>query len=313
MRVREKETLTLEPDYHPPLAWPMSLKFLADRAIPGVESVESNRYSRAVAFGESRGWINVEPAEREGALRVDVSRSLAKALMPLLTRVRNLFDLDAQPQLIEAQLSQDPRLRQIVKRQSGLRLPGAFDGFEMAMRAVLGQQISVRAARTLAGRMTESFGDPIETPNPNLSRLPVSAKRLAQADAADLTALGLTRSRAECLLALARAVAAGDLKLEPGVDVESTIERLKQLPGIGDWTAQYIAMRALRWPDAFPYSDLGLRKALGETSSKRILEIAECWRPWRAYALVHLWNSLGQTQAGGAGKATSAGEERGEE
>ncbi len=294
----EKETLTLELDYHPPLAWPRSLKFLADRAIPGVESVESNRYSRAAIIGECRGWINVEPADRENALRVEISRSLAQALPPLLARIRNLFDLDAQPQLIEAQLRQDLRLCQIVKRQSGLRLPGAFDGFEMAVRAVLGQQIRVRAARTLAGRMTESFGDPIETPNPNLNRLPVNAKRLAQADAADLTRRGLTRSRAECLLALARAVAAGDLKLEPGVDVESTIERLTQLPGIGDWTAQYIAMRALRWPDAFPYSDLGLRKALGETSSKRILEIAESWRPWRAYALMHLWNSLGQTQAG---------------
>ncbi len=312
MRVREKELLTLELDHHPPLAWPMSLKFLADRAVPGVESVESNRYSRAVMIGKSRGWINVEPAEREDALRVEISRSLVKAQSPLLARIRNLFDLDAQPQLIEAQLSQDPRLSQIVKRQSGLRLPGAFDGFEMAMRAVLGQQISVRAARTLAGRMTESFGDPIETPNPNLNHLPVNAKRLAQAGGADLTALGLTRSRAECLLALARAIATGDLRLEPGVDIQSTIERLKQLPGIGDWTAQYIAMRALHWPDAFPYSDLGLRKALGETSSKRILKIAESWRPWRAYALVHLWNSLGQTEAGGADKTTGAGGERGE-
>jgi AraC family transcriptional regulator of adaptative response / DNA-3-methyladenine glycosylase II len=305
--VGEKEALTLELDYHPPLAWLVSLKFLADRAIPGVESVESNRYSRAVVIGESQGWINVEPAEREPALRVEISPSLVNSLPALRARIRNLFDLDAQPQLIEAQLSRDSRLSQIVKRQSGLRLPGAFDGFEMAVRAVLGQQISVRAARTLAGRMTESFGDPIETPNPNLTRLPVNAKRLAQAAAADLTGLGLTRSRAECLLALARAVAAGDLELEPGVDVESTIERLKQLPGIGDWTAQYIAMRALRWPDAFPYSDLGLRKALGETSSKRILEIAESWRPWRAYALMHLWNSLSQTLSGGVGG------ERGEE
>jgi AraC family transcriptional regulator of adaptative response / DNA-3-methyladenine glycosylase II len=183
--VGEKETLTL--NYHPPLAWPRSLKFLADRAIPGVESIESNCYSRAVAIGESRGWISVEPAECENALRAGISPSLLNSLTPLLARIRNLFDLDAQPQLIEAQLSRDPRLSQIVKRQSGLRLPGAFDGFEMAMRAVLGQQISVRAARTLAGRMTESFGDPIETPNPNLNRLPVNAKRLAQANAADLT------------------------------------------------------------------------------------------------------------------------------
>jgi len=212
----------------------------------------------------------------------------------LLSMIKNLFDLDADPQLIEARLGRDERLREIVKRQSGLRLPGACDGFEMAMRAVLGQQISVAAARTIAGRITEAFGEPIETPNPNLNRVSVDAARLAQSGAADLTRFGLTGKRAECLIALAQAVADGEVRLEPGVDVPATIERLKQLPGIGDWTAQYIAMRAMRWPDAFPHSDLGLRKALGESSPKRILEIAESWRPWRAYALIHLWNSLGQ-------------------
>jgi AraC family transcriptional regulator of adaptative response / DNA-3-methyladenine glycosylase II len=287
-----KESLTPELDYRPPLVWPSLLKFLAGRAIPGVESVEENRYSRAVIIGQRSGWITVKPAQRENALRVESSRSLAEAPAPLLARIKNLFDLDAQPQLIEAHLGADARLKPLVERQSGLRLPGAFDGFEMAVRAVLGQQISVRAATTLAGRIANAFGDPIETPNPNLNRLSVRAERLAEAEVADLTALGLTRSRAECLLALARTVAAGELRLEPGVEVESTIEQLKQLPGIGDWTAQYIAMRALRWPDAFPYSDLGLRKALGEDSAKRVREIAESWRPWRAYAVIHLWNSL---------------------
>jgi AraC family transcriptional regulator of adaptative response / DNA-3-methyladenine glycosylase II len=206
--------------------------------------------------------------------------------------VRNLFDLNANPHVIEAQLSEDERLREIVKRQSGLRLPGAFDGFEMAMRAVLGQQISVAAARTIAGRITGAFAEPIETPNQKLNRVPVTASRLAQVSVADLAGLGLTGKRAECLIALARATAKGELRLEPGADIAGTIERLKQIPGIGDWTAQYIAMRALRWPDAFLHSDLGVRKALGETSSKRILEMAERWRPWRAYALMHLWRSL---------------------
>src|SRR5262249_23193486 len=131
----------------------------------------------------------------------------------------------------------------------------------------------------------------IETPNPNLNRVSVTPARLARATAADLTRFGLTGKRAECLIALACAVVEGDVKLEPGVDVEAAIERLKQLPGIGDWTAQYIAMRAMRWPDAFLHSDLGVRKALSESSSKRILEIAENWRPWRAYALMHLWYS----------------------
>jgi len=300
------QALTVRLGFRPPMAWPLLLKFLADRAIPGVESVESNRYWRAIQIGQdndqsrgqsggqSRGWINVELVEGANALRVEVSLSLARHLPSLLARVKNLFDLDAHPQLIEARLGEDERLRETAPWRSGLRLPGAFDGFEMAMRAVLGQQISVAAARTIAGRITEAFGEPVETPNPRLNRASVSAASLSMAGVADLTRLGLTGKRAECLIGLARAVAEGDVILEPGVDAEATIERLKRLPGIGDWTAQYIAMRALRWPDAFPHSDLGLRKALGETSSKRILEIAESWRPWRAYALMHLWNSLGE-------------------
>jgi AraC family transcriptional regulator of adaptative response / DNA-3-methyladenine glycosylase II len=295
-----EQVLTVRLGFRPPMAWGLLLKFLADRAIPGVESVEANRYWRAMRIGQgkgqSTGWISVERVEDSNALRVEVSLSLARRLPSLLARIKNLFDLDAHPQLIEARLGEDERLREMMKRHSGVRLPGAFDGFEMAMRAVLGQQISVAAARTIAGRITEAFGEPVETPNPRLNRASVSAASLSQAGVDDLTRLGLTGKRSECLIALARTVADGEVKLEPGVDVEATIERLKRLPGVGDWTAQYIAMRALRWPDAFPYTDLGLRKALGETSSKRILEIAEGWRPWRAYALMRIWNGLGQAQ-----------------
>src|SRR5262252_7480802 len=293
-----EQALTVRLGFRPPMDWPLLMKFLADRAIPGVELVEDNRYWRAALIGQgrgqSKGWINVERVEGANALRVEVSLSLARRLPSLLARIKNLFDLEAHPQLIEARLGEDERLREMVTRHSGLRLPGAFDGFEMAMRAVLGQQISVAAARTIAGRITEAFAEPVETPNQKLNRASVSAANLSQAVVADLARLGLTGKRAECLITLARAVADGEVKLEPGVDVEATIERLKQLPGIGDWTAQYIAMRALRWPDAFPHSDLGLRKALGETSPKRILEIAESWRPWRAYALMHLWSGLSQ-------------------
>jgi AraC family transcriptional regulator, regulatory protein of adaptative response / DNA-3-methyladenine glycosylase II len=295
-----EQALTVRLGFRPPMAWPLLLKFLADRAIPGVESVEDNRYWRATQVGQgkgrSAGWINVERVEGANALRVEISLSLARYLPSLLARVKNLFDLDAHPRLIETRLGEDERLRETVSRNSGLRLPGAFDGFEMAMRAVLGQQISVAAARTIAGRITEAFAEPVETPNPKLNRASVSAATLSQAGVADLTRFGLTGKRAECLIALTRAVAEGEVKLEPGVDVDATIVRLKQLPGIGEWTAQYIAMRALRWPDAFLHSDLGVRKALGETSPKRILEIAESWRPWRSYALMHLWNGLGQTQ-----------------
>lgn len=293
-----EQSLTVRLGFRPPMAWSWLLKFLAGRAIPGVEMVEDNRYWRAVQIGAGKdarapkGWINVERIEGANALRVEVSLSLARRLPSLLARVKNLFDLDAHPQLIEARLGEDKRLRETAPWHSGLRLPGAFDGFEMAMRAVLGQQISVAAARTIAGRITEAFAEPVETPNPRLNRASVSAAKLSRAGVSDLARLGVTGKRAECLIELARSVADGEVKLEPGVDAEAMIGRLKQLPGIGDWTAHYIAMRALRWPDAFPHTDLGLRKALGETSSKRILEIAESWRPWRAYALMHLWNSL---------------------
>jgi AraC family transcriptional regulator of adaptative response / DNA-3-methyladenine glycosylase II len=171
-------------------------------------------------------------------------------------------------------------------------LPGAFEVFEMAVRAVLGQQVSVRAATTLAGRVARGFGEALETPHPALTRTTIAASTLATATSNEFRSLGLTGARAECLLALAQAVASGRIQLEPRNEVGRTIERLKELPGIGDWTAHYIAMRALRWPDAFPHADLGLRKAMGETSPKRMLELAERWRPWRAYAVMHLWKSL---------------------
>ena len=277
------------------------MKFLADRAIPGVELVEADRYWRATQIGQgkgqSSGWINVERVEGENALRVEVSPSLARHLPSLLARIKNLFDLDANPQLIEARLGEDERLRETVKRHSGLRLPGAFDGFEMAMRAVLGQQISVAAARTIAGRITEAFAEQIETPNPRLNRASVSAASLSQAGVADLTRLGLTGKRAECLIALARAVAEGEVKLEPGVDVEADDRAAETASGHRrlDRAIHRHARAALaRRVPAFgfgPAQSPGRDLAERILSSKRILEIAESWRPWRAYALMHLWNS----------------------
>jgi AraC family transcriptional regulator of adaptative response / DNA-3-methyladenine glycosylase II len=172
----------------------------------------------------------------------------------------------------------------------GLRVPGGFHGFELAVRAVLGQQVSVRAATTLAGRFAEAFGEPIETPFPALTRLSPSPTRVADARLDELTGLGLVAARAGCVRALARAVCDKAVSLEAGPDPVACMERLMALPGIGSWTAHYIAMRGLRWPDAFPHSDLGLRKALGGRSPREVLELAEGWRPWRAYAAMHLWN-----------------------
>jgi len=239
---------------------------------------------------------------QQNALRLDVSSGLLPALAPLLGRVRRLFDLDANPRIIEEQLARDTRLKSIVRRQAGLRVPGAFDGFELALRAVLGQQVSVKAASTLFGRCVAAFGEPVpggfalgepvNTPHEQLASFAPTAGRIASANPGELSGLGLTKKRAETIRSLARAVAGGELKLEPGVDVDETMRMLQALPGIGAWTAHYIAMRALGYPDAFPHADLGLMKALALRKPTDMLAAAEPWRPWRAYAAHHLWASL---------------------
>lgn len=176
-----------------------------------------------------------------------------------------------------------------------MRVPGTFDTFEMAVRAILGQQVSVAGATTVAGRYQQAFGTPIVTPFESLHRITVVPEKIAATDPAELVSLGILRSRANTIVGLAKAVTDGKVALRPGVDVERAMSLLKEIPGIGEWTAQYIAMRALGWPDAFPHTDLGVMKALGERTPKRILEIAEPWRPWRSYATMHLWKSLETT------------------
>lgn len=197
-----------------------------------------------------------------------------------------------RPDLISDHLQSDPRLDELVGRCPGLRVPGAFDGFEMAVRAILGQRVSVRAATTLAGRLAARFGEPIESPLPGLDRLSPAPERLAEAEDQDLIALGIAAPRAAAIRAMARAVAGRELDLQPGRDPEAVADAIRQFPGLGDWTAQYIAMRALRWPDAFPAADLGLLKAYGVTSATRLRDAAEAWRPWRAYGAMYLWESL---------------------
>jgi AraC family transcriptional regulator of adaptative response / DNA-3-methyladenine glycosylase II len=204
----------------------------------------------------------------------------------VLSRVKALMDLSCHPAEVNAVLGP------LAERRPGLRVPGAFDGFEVAVRAIVGQQVSVAGARTIAGRFAARFGDPLATPFDSLATLFPTAARVAELTPSAIAALGMPGSRAQCLLGLARALADGRISLSPSADVESTLAKLRELPGIGEWTAQYIAMRALAWPDAFPHADLGVMKALGVTSAKRALEAGEAWRPWRAYAVMHLWDSL---------------------
>jgi AraC family transcriptional regulator of adaptative response / DNA-3-methyladenine glycosylase II len=278
-------------NYRPPFDWEGLIDFLAARAIPNVEAVlHEEVYSRTVSVRRKQqdyvGFIQVGHEAEEGMLSVRMSESLLPVCAVVLERVKRLFDLHAEPALIAAALGD------IATPRPGLRVPGTFDGFELAVRAILGQQISVAGARTIAGRLALRFGMPVNTNIESLARVFPTAERIAAATIEQVGKLGITRKRSETLIALSRAVANGELLLEPGHRIEETMESLQRIPGIGEWTAQYIAMRALSWPDAFPHSDLGVKKALGENDPKKILKLAEKWRPWRSYAALHLWAGL---------------------
>jgi AraC family transcriptional regulator, regulatory protein of adaptative response / DNA-3-methyladenine glycosylase II len=284
------DVLNFELSFRPPYDWPRVSAFLAARAIAGVESVEAGCYRRTARIGvdgkEHAGWIEVSLSPKKPALRVTVSASLSKALPPVLSRVKALMDLSCNP----AEIAQ--ALGALAKDHPGLRVPGAFDGFEVAVRAILGQQVSVAAARTVAGRFAAAFGDPLETPFASLTTLFPEARKIAGLPYGRIARLGMPGARARTVVAMARAVADGKLVLMPNADVEATLGQLRALPGVGEWTAQYIAMRALAWPDAFPHTDLVVKKALNETDAREVLAAGEAWRPWRAYAVMHLWNSL---------------------
>ena len=276
--------------YRPPLAWDLMLAFLSDRAVTGVESSAAGEYRRTVSLVHGgrlhRGWIAVRRMPRKSTLQVSLSPDLAQAVPPVLARLKRLFDLACDPHAVAAQLGA------LAEARPGLRVPGAFDGFEMAVRAILGQQVTVKAATTLSGRVARTFGTPLATPWPALSHTFPSAATMAALTVGDIASLGVIATRSRSILALAARVADGSLVLAPGVDIEATMAALQTVPGIGEWTAQYLAMRALAWPDAFPHTDLGVMKALGETSPRRVLALAEPWQPWRAYAVLHLWHSL---------------------
>jgi AraC family transcriptional regulator of adaptative response / DNA-3-methyladenine glycosylase II len=291
------DSLNLHLGYRPPLAWPEMLRFLAARAIAGCERADGAEYVRTVAIGRHTGWLRATLGKRPNTLVVEFSTSLTPALAPLLARLRGLFDLGARPDVIRAHLAGDAHLGPLVRRLPGLRVPGSFDGFELAWRAILGQQVTVRGASTLAARVAREFGRPIATPDPMLDRLTPEPATLAAARIERFRKLGITRDRAEAIRAIAAAVVDGSLRLEPGADPQQSIELLTRLPGIGAWTAQYIAMRALSWPDALPEGDIALRRGLGEPSPVGLRAMAEAWRPWRSYAAMHVWNNL-SPQAG---------------
>lgn len=279
--------------FRPPLAWDALTDFLVSRSDGRSQGLVDGLYVRTVRIGPVTGWLAARPVA-DTVLQVQLAPSLLHHLPTLQQPIRRLFDLDAEPVSIGQCLSGDPQLAPLVRRTPGLRLPGTLDGFELAMRAVLGQQISVKAATTLFRRVVETFGEVVETPFPNLDRLPPSAERIAALTREDLQACGVTGRRADTLMALARAVCNDALRLNRSADPDQTRRQLLALPGIGPWTTEYIAMRALGDPDAFPGSDLGLLKGAGARRPTDLDTRSQQWRPWRAYAAFHLWHALGQ-------------------
>ena len=287
--------ITIKLGYRPPYDVAAMLVFMETHRIHTIESIAActHEYWSRRTFGieiagkKHVGWLQMRFDETRHQLVLTVSDSLRDVLPLVIRRVRAAFDLDADPQAVNAVLHHD------FPTGDGLRVPGALDGFELAVRAVLGQQITVAAARTLAQRLVDKFGEPIQTPWPELTRLFPSPSVLATASGDALGQLGIVRQRQTAIVGLAKAVAGG-LQLHGGADVHPTLEALRSLPGIGDWTAQYIAMRALRWPDAFPASDVALHKLLGVQGLKNPARLAEAaslaWKPWRSYAVIRTWS-----------------------
>ncbi len=280
--------------YSPPYDWPGMLSFFRHRVIPGVERVADGAYHRTVRLTRTRGWISVDHAAAENALRLTVRINDSRDLMALVERVRRIFDLDAGMTGIARVFRSDPTLSELWEKHEGMRLPGAWDPFEMAVRAVAGQQITVKAACTVVGRIARRAGEKAHGASEHsLTHYFPTARELLRVDPSEI---GMPEKRKQTLRGLAKSVADGEIRLRASGGLDDFIQRLTRLPGIGEWTANYIAMRGLGEPDAFPAGDLGIVKALTtddvRPTRSRILQRAESWRPWRAYAAIYLWRSL---------------------
>jgi len=290
--IRESSAILLRLAYRPPIAWLQLINFLASRSAGYVDRIDGAKYSRTISLGGQDGWFTAWQEKEKNQILVEVSENLLPCLHLLKVTLRFLFDLDANPLVIESHLLKQKVLKPIVKGLPGLRVPGCVDGFELALRAVLGQQISVKAATTIFGRFVQAFGRKINTPYDDLNRLAPQPETIAKQPRKTIVSMGLTQKRAETVLALAQAIVSKNLDLSMGVDAQEAEEKLLAIPGIGPWTAQYIGIRALADADALPHSDLGLFKALKVKTSKEVIAATEKWRPWRAYGALYLWYSL---------------------
>jgi len=274
--------------FRPPFCWPALLEFLVPRATPGVEMVEGGTYYRTLSLNNDIGWLEAALDKSAGAIDLRIHCPHPGSLFLIVEQVRRMFDLAADPADIALHLGRDPLLARAVADQPGLRVPGCWDGFELAIRAILGQQVTVRGATTLAGRLVREYGTPIAA-KPGLTHLFPFPQRLASAS---LSRVGLPRARAHCIRSMALAVCEEKISFSRVANVEDFLIRFRSLPGIGDWTAQYVAMRTLKEPDAFPASDLGLLHAANLNHARQLQTRAESWRPWRAYAAMYLWQGV---------------------
>lgn len=289
--VSSADEVVLRLSYRPPYDWEQVFEFLAARAIPGIEAATRHAYARTVTTDSGAATVHIAPVRGDDALELRLSGAAPSSLLQISSAARRVFDLAADPALIAKAFRDDLLLGPLVRRRPGLRIPGVWDAFECLVRAVIGQQISVRGARTLAARLIQCCGTPIRTGTPELTHLFPSPAQLA---AADLSGLGLTKARADALRALAQAAAAGQIDWQ--ASPEQISQKLLALPGIGDWTAQYVALRGLAEPDAFPSSDLVLRRMITPADSpaltaRAVEQRVRGWRPWRGYAAMHLWRA----------------------
>jgi len=297
------DTLVCRLGYRPPYDIAGVMRFLEDRAVTGVESVDGLTWRRTLSLAlpphqgqAASGWIAARFDPERHEVEVTLSSSLQRVLGALLSRLRQALDLDADPACIDPVLA-CMQMQALASSRSlpsvpGLRVPAGVAGFETAMRVILGQQVTVAAARTLTGRLVRALGSPMATPHRALTHLFPTAQQVAQASAEEIGRLGIVRQRVRALQAVAEEMASGRLVLDRSAGLETTLNALRALPGVGEWTVQVIAMRALAWPDAFPSTDIALLKALQTRDIRAVERQSEAWRPWRAYAVMRLWQSL---------------------
>ncbi len=278
--------------YRPPLAWSTLIYFLSSRSSEGLVCSDGAQFSATLRAGDNHGWFTARNNEKQFCIDVSISPALLPNLSQVIATLRHLFDLDAHPAVIDSHLKKHAVLKKFIKRTPGLRVPGTLNGFELALRAVLGQQVSVKAASTLFKRFVNKFGEKVETPIDGLNVLSPTAQSVAKASLQTLINLGLTQRRAQTISDLAKALSKNQFQLQAHDASQETKNSLQAIAGIGPWTTEYIAMRALSDPDAMPHSDLGLMKGLGVDKPKQVLAATENWRPWRSYGAIHLWNGL---------------------